>query len=87
MQIDTPTERMEAIEARTNGHGRAASQPRPMRLLRPREAAVRLGISERETYRLAQVGELPTVKIGRSVRISESHLEDWIQARVRGGRS
>jgi excisionase family DNA binding protein len=48
-------------------------QERP--LLRVREVAARLGVSERTIRRLIAADRLPIVKVGRQVRIDQSELE------------
>jgi excisionase family DNA binding protein len=44
-------------------------------LLRVREVAARLGVSERTIRRLIATDRLPIVKVGRQVRIDQSELE------------
>jgi excisionase family DNA binding protein len=44
-------------------------------LLRVREVAARLGVSERTIRRLIAADRLPIVKVGRQVRIDQSELE------------
>ena len=60
--------------------------PGPVRLLSCREAASRLGISERLLWSLYNRGEIPHVRIGRCVRFDPGDLEDWIEHRKEGGR-
>ena len=48
-------------------------------LLKPREAARRLSISERSLWALGASGELPRVKIGRSVRYHIDDIEAMIE--------
>jgi excisionase family DNA binding protein len=49
------------------------------RLLRLREAAELLALSERTVGRMARAGELPgVVRIGRSRRVDRRALESWI---------
>lgn len=48
------------------------------RLLRPREAAALLAISERTPWDLSNRGDLPSVRLGRSVRYDPSDLAAWI---------
>ena len=48
-------------------------------LLTPREAANALSVCERTLYGLTQRGELPAVRIGRSVRYSVEDLRAWIE--------
>jgi excisionase family DNA binding protein len=43
------------------------------------EAADLLSISRGKLYQLIQTGELPTVRIGRAVRIPFDALEQWAQ--------
>ena len=48
---------------------------KPVRLLKPSEAAVFLAVSERTVKRLTARGELPHVRVGRSMRFV---LEDLL---------
>src|SRR5689334_17543606 len=50
-------------------------------LLRPREAAEAIGLARSTTYALIRSGEIPSIIIGRSVRISVASLRKWIEAR------
>jgi excisionase family DNA binding protein len=50
-----------------------------MRLITVPEVAQRLRISRQRAYTMAQRGELPTVKFGRSVRVRPDALEAWIR--------
>lgn len=55
------------------------------RLLTSREAAKVLSISPRKLWSLTAGGEIPHVRIGRSVRYSMASLSEWIDSRtVRG---
>ena len=47
-------------------------------LLRPAEAAERLGIGRSKVYELLASGELPSLKIGRLRRIPAFALGEWI---------
>ena len=49
-------------------------------LLRPRDAAKFLGVSDRHLWGLTAAGLIPSVKLGRSVRYSVSRLRDFIDA-------
>ncbi len=56
--------------------------------LRPREAAAALGLSISTLARLTKAGELPCVKLGRSVLYPVAMLEEFLRARAeraRGG--
>jgi excisionase family DNA binding protein len=48
-------------------------------LLKPQDVAQRLKISRAMAYKLLTIGELPSVRIGRIVRVLESDLEAYIQ--------
>jgi excisionase family DNA binding protein len=52
------------------------------RLLRAEEVAKRLAIGKATAYMLMASGELPTVRIGKSVRVSDSALNAWIEKRT-----
>jgi excisionase family DNA binding protein len=50
-------------------------------LIRPREAARLLAISERSLWAFTQSGEIPFIRIGRSVRYCPADLAAWIAGR------
>ncbi len=54
-------------------------------LLRPRDAARALAISERKLWDLTVRNLIPCVRIGRAVRYSPLDLQTWIEAQKRGG--
>ena len=56
-----------------------------MALLTVPEAAAELGVSARFGWELAQRGELPTLKLGRLVRVRPEDLARFCAARVEGG--
>jgi excisionase family DNA binding protein len=70
------------------GNGEARSADRPSRsealahsatlLLKPREAARVLGISERTLWALTHQNGIPHVRIGRAVRYDPRDLQAWI---------
>ena len=52
-------------------------------LLKPREAAQALAISERTLWQLTKDGEIESIKVGtRSVRYPVAGLERWIATQV-----
>lgn len=51
-------------------------------LLRPTEVARVLGIGRSTVYELIHAGELPTIHVGRAVRISRRAVEAWIEQRT-----
>ena len=55
-------------------------------LLTPREAAEALRISDRKLWGLTASGEIPCVRIGRSVRYDISDLQGWIEERKEDNR-
>ncbi len=50
-------------------------------LLRIPEVAKTLGIGRSKIYELIATGELPTIHVGRAVRISVSTLQKWVEER------
>ena len=52
-------------------------------LLTPCEAAAALAISERTLWTRTANGEIPCVRLGRSVRYCPSDLAGWVAARKR----
>jgi len=57
------------------------------KLLRADEVAEILNISKAFAYQLMQTGELPTVHLGRSVRVRPSDLEEVIRSNTYNGSS
>jgi excisionase family DNA binding protein len=53
------------------------------RLLKIPEVADRTALSRTTIYELIASGTMPTVSIGRSRRVREADLEDWIRERAR----
>ena len=51
-------------------------------LLRIAEAAEVLGIGRTRTYELTRKGELPSIRVGKSVRVPIGALKAWIEAKV-----
>ena len=59
-------------------HERTEQAVEPM-LLTARQAARLLAISERTLFTITKSGELPAVRIGRSVRYSVDALRDYVR--------
>ena len=57
----------------------------PAKLLTAREAAKLLGCCEKTLWTLTDRGEIPVVKIGRSVRYDPQDLSHWIEKNKRIG--
>lgn len=55
-------------------------------LLTVEEAAERLGIGKTLTWELVWDGVLPSIRLGRCVRIPLRALEEWIAQSALGGR-
>jgi excisionase family DNA binding protein len=54
--------------------------------VRVTEAAKMLGIGRSKTYDLISTGVLPSVRIGKSVRVPVDALRKWLAASTYGGR-
>ena len=48
-------------------------------LLTPREAAKALGVCEKTLWTYTQKGDIPSMRIGGSVRYSTEILKEWIE--------
>jgi excisionase family DNA binding protein len=55
-------------------------------LLRPVEAAEVIGVSRSKLYELLASGDLPSVRIGASVRVPVDALRAWIAEQLDAGR-
>ena len=49
--------------------------------LRPEEAAKVLSLGRAKVYNMIAAGELPSVRIGRSIRVPAGRLREWIHHR------
>jgi excisionase family DNA binding protein len=47
-------------------------------LLTPEEAGLALGLGRSRTYNLLAAGKLPSIRVGRSVRIPAEALRAWV---------
>lgn len=54
-------------------------------LLTPQQAAETLAISPRKLWAMTASGEIPHLRIGRSVRYPVNDLNHWIETQKRGG--
>jgi excisionase family DNA binding protein len=57
---------------------RECSSRAPQGLLTIPEVACRLGLPKGRVYELARQGRLPTVRIGKYVRVDAGGLQEWI---------
>jgi excisionase family DNA binding protein len=55
------------------------------RLMRPSEVQEVIGLSRSSVYAAIAAGILPSVRVGKSVRVPSRALGEWIEARTRGG--
>lgn len=51
-------------------------------LLRPNEVADLTGLGRSKTYELIAEGEIPSVRIGKCVRVPADRLREWIDQLV-----
>ncbi len=58
---------------------------KPALLLTPADAAQALAISPRKLWSMPHAGEIPHIKMGRSVRYPLTKLQAWIAAEAKGG--
>ena len=47
-------------------------------LMRAEEVARTLGLSRSKIYQMMSGGALPTVRVGRAVRVPKAALRDWV---------
>ncbi len=70
------------------GHANAATTAASSRrrdgvalLLTPREVEAELRLGRTRTYQLLRSGEIPSLRVGRAIRVSRAALELWIADR------
>ena len=54
-------------------------------LVRPPQAAEILAISPRSLWSMTASGEIPHIRLGRSVRYPLADLQEWIERHKKGG--
>lgn len=54
-------------------------------LMRAGEVAAVLSLGRSKVYELMASGALPTVRIGRAVRVPRAALEEWVASQIRHG--
>lgn len=52
-------------------------------LLRPRELAHQLAVSRSRAYELIASGQIPSLRIGRSVRVRKEDVDRWVIEQLR----
>lgn len=55
-------------------------------LLTPKEVSELLGLGRTKTYALLASGEVPSVRIGGSLRVSLADLKEWVRKRASDAR-
>ena len=55
-------------------------------LLHAIDVAERLSIGLSKAYELLATGAIPSIRIGKSVRVDPDALEAWLRSRMAGGR-
>jgi excisionase family DNA binding protein len=89
--MSTPEESRAMLSHRSDRLVGQESERRPNRvrevalvpmLLRTTEVGTLLGLGRSTIFELLAAGELPTVRIGRAVRVPRQALEDWIRQRT-----
>jgi excisionase family DNA binding protein len=56
-------------------------------LVRPMEVAEALGVSRSKIYELIASGAMPSVRIGKSVRVSVDELRKWVRSHSSGSQT
>ena len=89
MQFDAESKRVRWNMSTQRGKAYPRRNPQevaPQRLLlHIPEAAETLGIGRTKIYELIATGELPTIRVGRAVRISVSTMQKWVEVREQQG--
>jgi excisionase family DNA binding protein len=75
----------ELPKPRSADTGYSRTQPGSPLLLDSRKVAELLGISRTKTFQMMSLRQLPTVHIGRNVRVPQSALVAWVENQVKGG--
>lgn len=71
-----------AFEAAIEGNGRASGRPngRVPELLSIEEVCRGLGMGKSWTYRRIKSGEIPSVKLGRAIKVKREDLEKYLES-------
>jgi len=51
------------------------------KLMTPKEVAESLSIGLTKCYHLISIGQIPSIRVGRSLRVVPDQLEAWISAK------
>lgn len=55
-------------------------------LLKPIDVQRELGVGRSKVYEMLASGELPSLRIGRLVRVPSKALDEWVEERQKEGR-
>ena len=55
------------------------------RLMDVKELAKYLGLVEQTVYRMVSRGEIPAVRLGRTIRFRKSTIDKWLNGKTKGG--
>jgi excisionase family DNA binding protein len=64
--------------SRMQGQESGSEEHRMREWITLRELQDLLGIGSTKAYELVSSGEVPSVRIGRAIRINRQHLADWL---------
>lgn len=76
-------EALAGFEEALGGQERSASptMDRDSKLLSMQEVCETLGMGKSWTYRRIKSGEIPSVKLGRSIKVKREDLEEYLESR------
>lgn len=55
-------------------------------LMKAGEVAALLNLGRSTVFELIARGDIPSIRVGRSVRVPRDRLQEWIETRTTGGR-
>jgi len=64
---------------------KASTKTNSKRVMTVQEVAQYLRLSQAKVYRLAQAGEIPAMRIGKSWRFRKDLIDEWFDKRVKKG--
>lgn len=67
-----------SIPTEQEGQRKSVAEPKP--LVTVAEVAVTLGVDRMRVYELARTHQIPSVRLGRSIRFAPQRIEEWIAA-------
>jgi len=64
---------------------KASTKTNSKRVMTVQEVAQYLRLSQAKVYRLAQAGEIPAMRIGKSWRFRKDLIDEWFDKQVKKG--